>query len=147
MDIVGPGLEQIKNDPAVSAVQEKLLLRIMKDPRFGNEAFTTQSIGNDVQLGQKGVDAFNGATWMQRNAKLDATSVQVSKDGQATISWQTRDTLDLNSDWGGPRRGPSGFLYNAITTLTGTVWHGLLGASNSMTTSASWQITTYPACP
>jgi hypothetical protein len=146
MNIVGHGLELIKNDPEIERVQDKLILRIMKDPRFGVKEFTADSIGNQVQLGQHGVDAFNGATWMQRNASLDATDVQVSKDGAITISWQTHDALDLNPDWGGPRKGPSGFFYNLITAVTGGVWHGLLGASSTMSTGASWQVTTYPYC-
>ena len=145
MDIVGQGLEQIEQDPEVLDVQNALMVRIMKDPRYLEEDFTTESIGNPVQLGQNGVDASNGATWMQRNANLDAT-VKVSKNGVMEFSWQTRDTLDLNPDWGGPRKGLSGFFYNLVTTITGAVWHGAFGASNTMKTSASWQTTVNPYC-
>lgn len=147
MDIVGQGLDQIRNDPDVLDVQSRLVSRVMADPRYGVEAFATDSIGNDVYLGDQGIDMFNGATWMQRSAKLDATTVSVSEDGVMNISWTTRDTLDLNPDWGGGlRTGINGFLYNSITTVTGAIWHGLLGASNTMTTSASWQTTVYPYC-
>jgi RHS repeat-associated protein len=147
MDIVGQGLEQISNDPDVLATLDLLAADIMDDPRYGAKEFTTSRLGYDVYLGEQGIDAFNGGTWMQRSAKLDATSISVDKDGVMTVSLSTRDTLDLNPDWGGGlRTGLSGFLYNAITTVTGAVWHGLLGASNTMTTSASWQTTIYPYC-
>ena len=140
MEIVGHGLEVIKQDPAVIKVQDRLWDRITHDPRYGVEEFLTDSIGNDVELGNKGIDAFNDDTWTQRHAKLDATSVVVHKDGSMVFLWSTRDTLDLTPS---PERG---FWYNAISVISGTIWHEGLGASRTMTTRSSWQTIVYPYC-
>lgn len=71
--------------------------------------------------------AGNELTWLLRHARLDGTA-RVDADGTITIDYRISDTLDLR-----PGPGRSG-AYNAVTTVTGTVWHDVLGAEETAIT-------------
>lgn len=65
--------------------------------------------------------AGNELTWLMRHARLDGTA-HVGSDGSIKIDYRISDTLDLR-----PGEGRSS-AYNAITSVTGAIWHDLLGA-------------------
>jgi len=65
--------------------------------------------------------AGNELTWLMRHARLDGTA-HVGADGSIAIDYRISDTLDLR-----PGAGRSS-AYNAITTVTGALWHDVLGA-------------------
>lgn len=71
--------------------------------------------------------AGNELTWLLRHAQLDGTA-HVARDGTITIDYRISDVLDLR-----PGAGRSS-AYNAITTVTGTLWHDVLGAEEAQIT-------------
>ncbi len=83
-------------------------------------------------------DATHSQTWTVRAATVSAKFL-AHKSGDISIDYQLDDTLDLMPAWFSKERtGLSGFGYNVTTSITGAVWHGLLGASK-METKAHWQ--------
>jgi len=68
--------------------------------------------------------AGNDLTWLLRHANVDGTA-QVDPEGNITISYEVNDVLDLR-----PGEGRNEW-YNRITSVTGTVWHDVLGAEES----------------
>jgi len=71
--------------------------------------------------------AGNELTWLLRHASLDGTA-HVASDGAITIDYRVSDTLDLR-----PGEGRSG-AYNAVTSITGALWHDVLGAEEASVT-------------
>jgi hypothetical protein len=71
--------------------------------------------------------AANDLTWLLRHAHVDGTA-HVGSDGSITIDYRISDTLDLR-----PGNGRSG-AYNAVTTVTGALWHDLMGAKEAQVT-------------
>jgi len=71
--------------------------------------------------------AANELTWLLRHAQLDGTA-HVASDGSITIDYKISDTLDLR-----PGEGRSD-AYNAVTSVTGALWHDLLGAEEASIT-------------
>jgi len=136
--ITGDALDKIKQDPALLALQARLVKSMKDNPLYGQEDFTRKpSIGNDVTFGERGgkwESAGDELTWMLRAAKVDA-HLSATQQGEITISYLVRDTLDLRPDW---NSGLRGFGYNAITSVTGFVWHDLFGASDKMRVYAHW---------
>jgi len=71
--------------------------------------------------------AGNELTWLLRHAHVEGTA-HVASDGSITIDYKISDTLDLR-----PGDGRSS-AYNAITSVTGALWHDLLGAKEASIT-------------
>lgn len=142
--LVGQALEDLKIDPKLLALQDKLIARAESDPRYGQEAYTPHpSIGNSVTFGESGtnnmlVDATNEDTWTVRAAEVDA-NLNVDAQGAITINYHVDDTLDLKPDWtSGVRTGFSGFAYNVVTTIAGPIWTNNLGGNDQMKVYADW---------
>ena len=90
-------------------------------------------------------DALQGQTWKVRAANVK-TSANVTKPGDIQFNHSLSDRLDLVPDWdSGARTGMSGFFYNVVTQIAGSVWHGLLGA-RKMETNANWFLTPGKKC-
>lgn len=78
----------------------------------------------DPEIAKTWAVAGNELTWLLRHAHVDGTA-HVAADGSMTIDYRISDTLDLR-----PGEGRSS-AYNAITTVTGAIWHDLLGAEEA----------------
>lgn len=63
-------------------------------------------------------------TWLLRHSNVDGTA-HVDAQGNITIDYSVNDVLDLR-----PGEGRNAW-YNRVTTVTGAVWHDVLGAEES----------------
>lgn len=139
----GSALEKIKNDPAFIKRQAEIALNIKKDSRYKSEAYPVEDITVSAQFGEHGnmfTDATYEETWLLRAANITVSNIRVNEQGDISVTYTVNDVLDLRPDWGGPtRKGLRGFGYNLATTVLGFVWHDLVGASDEMKTSASWE--------
>jgi hypothetical protein len=138
--ITGQIIEDIKNDPAILNLQDKLVNSVKSDPRYGSEDFTRKrSEGNPITLGDAYgnmlVDATYPQTWVARAVNVDA-DIHVTKSGEIYINYEFTDTLDLRPDWENAARTESG--YNHVVTVLGFYWHDYLGASDQMEVYAHW---------
>jgi RHS repeat-associated protein len=146
--LVGPALEKVQQDPASIKKQAEILLSVKSNPSYKVEDFSPNgSITKSLTFGEHGsflADARDETTWMLRAANITGSNISVNKKGDINITFTVDDNLDLRPDWGGSlRTGWRGFMYNAITTVTGGVWHDGLGASDTMKTYATWETTIY----
>jgi hypothetical protein len=91
----------------------------------GKGSMTDQALNawnlSDPEIRKTWGVATNELTWLLRHARLDGTA-HVANDGSISIDYSIHDRLDLR-----PGKGRSA-AYNAVTTVTGTVWHDILGA-------------------
>jgi len=144
-------IEQIKADPGFQRVERDLVSKIEKRLAYSDEVGPNglsiplkdldSSLG--VQLGgartspwlsRSGAEqalevAANELTWVLRHAGLDGTA-HVSPEGDITINYEINDVLDLR-----PGDGRSA-AYNAVTAVTGAVWHDVLGAKEPTVTGS-----------
>jgi hypothetical protein len=140
--ITGAALDDIRGDKTLQAKQKNYAEDIKADPKYGKEAFRVDYDTSPITFGEMGnnnmfEDATHSQTWTVRLANV-TTSVNVSAAGDMSFNYTLSDTLDLKPDWfSGTRTGLSGFGYNVATSITGAVWHGLLGA-RPMEVKASW---------
>ncbi len=74
-------------------------------------------------------------TWMLRNATI-SSEVNVSEDGEITISYELTDQLDLIPDW---KNRP--FAYNVACLVLGIPYHIYYGGNPDMAVSARWERT------
>jgi hypothetical protein len=140
MDIEGTQISQDKN---VRNKIEGMVASIRSDPRYGQEDFQPKNIkGQTVEIGDGPGDPL---TWMVRHGNMRGTNISVTEERAITMRLEVNDTFNFVPAWGSEKRsGIQGFFYNLITEVTGDVWHGLLGASEDMTTTATWTETIYP---
>jgi hypothetical protein len=150
MDILGTGLIAVQQDRRVQKEINENVKIIESDPRYLKEDFSRAPIpGRSLELGAHGNvidDAKDPTTWMVRTAKIRSTDITVTKDGVISMTVEINDKFDLvpPKPEDKKRTGWWGSLYKAVTTVTGSVWHGLLGANKDMKTTASWRTTIYP---
>lgn len=141
-EITGDALNDISSDKTLLAKQNSFVEDIKADPRYGNESFSLDYGTSSITFGEMGnnnmfEDATHSQTWTVRAANV-STVAQVPNTGEITFNYELNDRLDLRPDWfSGMRTGFSGFGYNVITSITGAIWHDLLGA-REMDTHASW---------
>ena len=141
--------DEIQRDPGFLAAEKEVVGKIKDDPRYGKEDFDISLSelypdGKVIELGgQRGNEdmwyqlrhaldrndpeirktwgaAGNELTWLLRHCHLDGKA-HVAKDGSITIEYTIKDHLDLTP-------GGRSDAYDKITTVTGTLWHGVLGA-------------------
>lgn len=141
--ITGNALEDIAGDKTMQTKQNEMVDQITNDPRYGKEDFDGDFGTSPITFGEMGnnnmlEDATHSPTWTVRAANV-STTFTVTAGGDIQFNHTLSDVLDLVPDWEN-RTGFSGFFYNVTTTITGGVWHGLLGA-RKMETHANW--TTY----
>jgi hypothetical protein len=139
--ITGNALNDIANDKNLVDKQSGFAERIMTDPRYGNEEFSVDFGISSITFGEMGNNMFEDAThsqtWTVRAANV-GTTVDVAMSGDMRFNYSLSDTLDLRPDWSsGVRTGLRGLGYNIVTTITGAVWHDILG-SREMETHATW---------
>lgn len=70
-------------------------------------------------------------TWITRHANVQA-QVKVAAQGKTYISYTLDDTFDLR-----PQGGRSG-AYNTITTVTGILYHDVVGGNDQLKVQAHW---------
>lgn len=75
--------------------------------------------------------AMNELTWLVRSTTVSST-VNVSADGEITISHSFSDVFDLRPSEG---RSPA---YNTATKILGFLYHDVLGGNDQMRVNASW---------
>ena len=150
-NITGQALEKVQQDPAFIKRQAAYAQFVKGDSRYGREAFSPEPQTYGAQFGEHGgpglkgmwIDAHYEETWMLRTTNITFSDASVDQQGNISATVSIHDTLDLRPDWKN-RSLP----YNVATTITGYVWHDLLGASDEMNVNATWQITlparTYP---
>ncbi len=140
--ITGGAQNDIANDNNLLDRQNGYAERIVTDSRYGNEEFSVDFGTSPLTFGEMGnnnmfEDATHSQTWTVRAANV-STSVDVTMAGDMYFNYSLSDTLDLRPDWwSGARTGVSGFGYNVVTTITGAIWHGILGARD-IETQADW---------
>jgi hypothetical protein len=145
---VGPALELIQADYALIKIQAQIAIGIKSNSKYGNEAFPLDDITVGARFGHHGsmlTDATYYETWMLRAADITFSDIRVNEQGDIAMTITVNDKLDLRPDWGGEtRKGLRGFAYNLYTQVLGNVWHDLIGASDVMETTATWE-TVLPA--
>ena len=143
--LTGGAIEKLKNDPALLEFQRLVTARAITDPRYGKSGFFFQMTAEDgitfggqrdgAPMEEQIMNPFDSAysetwdvaanelTWMVRAADVNATAF-VGTDGNITINYALDDRFDLRPDWNN-----KGIAYNVVTSVLGTVWHDLMGAS------------------
>ena len=76
----------------------------------------------------------NELTWAIRHTNVTA-DVVIKTNGTVVINYNTSDVLDLT-----PQENRS-FNYNAVSFLTGTLYHGIGGNSMDMESQVNWSET------
>ena len=156
-------INQIVNDPAFIARERAIVDAVQAKPGYGEAPLSIplaelDGISPRLELGgergqgsmfDQALHAFDltdpdiratwsvagdDLTWLLRHASVDGTA-HVAADGTITIDYEVSDKLDLR-----PGEGRSG-AYNAITAVTGTIWHDVLGAEEA---TISGNFTTTP---
>lgn len=145
-------LQAIQSDPDFVATEADIVARIKATDGYGVRAMDIplSDLGVDLTVelgGQRGEGSMseqlrnawnlndpdiratwgvagNELTWLLRHAQLDGTA-HVAADGSITIDYGISDVLDLR-----PSEGRSG-AYNAVTSITGALWHDVLGAEEA----------------
>ncbi len=151
--------DAIQRDPGFIEVEERLVAqieqRVAQNGDLGSQGLTIPLSELEPNLvvelgGQRGslnpLSADSRATWevagdeltwLLRHARLDGTA-HVSPSGEISIDYKISDVLDLR-----PGDGRS-LPYNAVTAVTGTLWHDVLGAEESAITG---EFSTTPQSP
>lgn len=147
----------IQQDPDFVRIENELVTQIRATDGYGERAMdiplSELGVGLTVELGgQRGEGSMrdqllnawnfndpairatwgvagNELTWLLRHASLDGTA-HVGADGSITIDYRISDTLDLR-----PGEGRSD-AYNAVTSITGALWHDVLGAEEAAITGS-----------
>lgn len=146
MDITGTGLTEVQADSDVINKKNELVSIVKGDSRYGQESFPNKD-SMDVHLAQRGSlvdDSRDETFWMIHEGTL-STEMQVDNNGTIKATWQVSDDFDYRPHWDSDKRsGFSYWFYNLTAEVVGRVYHDILGASDPMTTSATWTETIYP---
>lgn len=157
VNLIGEILNKIKTDPDMIKHQKDIIKILKADPRFKKIKFSIKGKmgvefgGRRWSSSNQNWGAFNGSnpifhketwdvafnelTWSNRhsNVSYDAT---VKTDGTIVISYRLSDTLDLSAQ---PGRSEA---YNNISSVTGFLYHDVVGGNSDIKVNAEWQITT-----
>ena len=141
-NIVGEGLEQIRNDPDVVEKQQEIINEITDT----NSSKVEHVLG--VDLGEHGSlwkDMHDPTFWMVNEADLSAENIRISKDGTMKVTWVVSDVFDYHPHWDTfNKRSPKVYLFYNLTAEVIEYWyHDKLGATD-VKTSATWEETIYP---
>lgn len=137
-DITGEGLEKIKQDPAIKETQKDIMNS--KNP-VEVEPVRTDLAGDGSLLGQSRDETF----WMVNVGWLSATDVQVSSSGKITTTWLLEDIFNFRPLKESEFRSDTALAKNDIPAyIIGGIYHDILGATDEMTSSATWTTTTCP---
>ena len=149
--VTGKALAKIEKDPAMKDVEAKYLHSIRSDPRFGKEEFQV-NYSSPIQFGGKRAPesmseqfkdpfnpkykdtwevAANELTWLVRSVTVK-TAINVAKNGDVLMNHSFTDTFDLR-----PNNGRS-VEYNRVTSITGFLYHDVLGGNDKMKVTATW---------
>jgi hypothetical protein len=153
VEIVGQALQKIKNDPEIVALDNTYYFKAIKNPQFGNKAFSfryTKSIEfggkrapEDMMSQMK--DPFNSKyratwmvavselTWLIRHASVDFIVI-VDQKGNIKINHTLNDTFDLRSGKGHT------VAYNNVTDILGPMYHDFIGGNDQLKLKATWTI-------
>ncbi len=157
VNLSGQLLDKIKKDGDLIRFQNEIIKILKADPRFKRLSFIAKGKGQVGFGGQrwerKGIEnwgALNGnnplahsetwavagneLTWATRNSEVSYTAI-VKSDGTIVISYHLSDTLDLS-----PQKGRSE-AYNNVSSVTGFLYHDVVGGNSAMKVNADWQTT------
>ena len=149
-NIIGEGLESLKDDPSVQSAQDRLIETIKRYPNYGDQAFSisdNNSLHTSFTAGDVngkwylGAITGNSSFYMVHTAELDATNVSVSANGTISTTWEVVDNFDYLPAWDDHETRPklANYLsYNLYATVVGGIYHGLLGAEQDLSTNAYW---------
>lgn len=151
---------EIQQDPAFIAREEEIVAQIQAMDGYGEREFEVplsqlDGINPGLELGgQRGQTpmadqaknfynisdpniratwkvAGNELTWLLRHAEVKPTAIKVDKNGNISITYEVKDTLDLRAN---RKNEGDGQLYNTITDVMGGIWHDKLGATEAQIT-------------
>ena len=139
-NIVGKGLQSLKNDPSVQDAQGNVINQIACLPEYGNEAFVPPDyIYNDdftangpTRNWLLGAVGMNKAFWMVHSASVYATNTKVDADGTISTKMMIYDEFDFLED---PNKDDG---YNFFARRVDPFYYGLHQAKESYPVHAYW---------
>ena len=145
-NIVGRGLQSLKDDPSVQDAQKRIIDIISTYPEYGEQPFVLKNGPSEIFTAngpsRKWVIAAltgNQAFFMVHTATLQATNIRVSADGYISTTWKVDDYFDYIPDWDG-----KGWEYNHFAEFVQFFYNDLWGAKEQFPTSAHWNDTIPP---
>jgi hypothetical protein len=150
-NIIGEGLQSLKDDPHVKGAQYEIIADITSNSKYQKQPFE-ESISEPKDFTANGPDGNwvtgaltgNPSFWMVHTGTLYATNTSVSTDGTISTTWNIEDKFDYLPDWREDfRTGASYWAYNSFAQIIAPIYHGLLGAK-PVPTNACWNQTIPP---
>jgi RHS repeat-associated protein len=129
VEIVGNSLNNLKNNPEIKIYREKVLIPAALDGEKTHSRPVTFGSQGSVSLW------LNESSYTIRLANVDA-ELDFVDSNTLRIDYSITDIYDLTPDWKNPKRTESG--YNFITTISGFLYHYLLGGNEHMIVNARW---------